>query len=98
MKAKVTIESGQNETQELAVRPGLGFQAICAQHATPIEFSCREADCGVCAFRVVAGGEHLSAPNSRESDFLKAMRADPDERLACQTRVMGDVHIAVGYL
>ena len=30
-----------------------------------------------------------------EKDFLAAMRADPDERLACQTRILGDVRVEV---
>lgn len=76
------------------MRRGLGWQALCARHTdTPLEFGCRNADCGTCIFRVVQGEENLSPRNEREKDFLQAMRADPDERLACQTRIMGDVEI-----
>ena len=39
--------------------------------------------------------ENLSPYNAKEKDFLQAMRADPDERLACQTRIMGDVEICI---
>lgn len=92
--AKVTIQSrGSEQTHE--VRDGLGFQALGARAGTPLEFDCREADCGICIMKVVRGSEHLSPPTPAERDFLKAMRADPDERLACQTRILGDVTILV---
>jgi ferredoxin len=83
------------QTQSLKVRLGLGFQAFCARNPTPIEFDCREADCGICIFKVQSGASHLTPKTAKESEFLKAMRADPDERLACQVRVLGDVSIEV---
>lgn len=100
MKPKHTtvVIKSKDPTQTLAVRQGLGFQAICAGPEAKIEFDCRKADCGICAIRVLAGAENLSPPTSREQDFLAAMRADPDERLACQVRVFGEVTIEVDYL
>jgi len=78
-----------------AMRSGLGLQALAQREQTALEFDCRKSDCGICIIRVEAGAEHLTAPTAAEADFLKAMRADPDERLACQVRVMGDVQISV---
>ena len=85
------------ELQKFELRRGLGFQAACARHKTPLAFDCRKADCGICIFKVLDGAENLSPAESAETDFLTAMRADPDERLACQTRIMGDVRIVVEY-
>jgi predicted metalloenzyme YecM/ferredoxin len=96
-KVKITIKSPKG-IETFAVRSGLGFQAICSAHKTPIEYDCRKADCGICAFRVLEGAEHLSPPTEPEKDFLKAIHADPDERFACQVRVFGDVTIEVDYL
>lgn len=73
-----------------SLRKGLGLQAISKQ-TDLIEFDCREADCGICICRVKSGAENLSAKTEPEADFLRAMRADEDERLACQCRVFGDV-------
>ena len=42
-----------------------------------------------------SGMEHLSPAVGEEKDFLKAMHADADERLACQCRIMGDVEVVV---
>src|SRR6476469_4197433 len=90
---KVEIErSLGRETHRL--RAGLGLMAL--QRKTQlIEYDCKEADCGICLFRVVSGEGNLSLPTTREADFLRAMRCDPNERLACQCRVFGDVQIRV---
>jgi ferredoxin len=96
--AQVTI-TARGKTQRYTVRDGLGFQALAAQSAAtnpvPIEFDCREADCGICMLRVRAGMENLSPPTKVEAECLKAMRAEPDERLACQCRILGDCEVLV---
>lgn len=93
-EATVTIVQGRS-TQSYKIRVGLGFQALCAREKTPIEFDCREADCGICIVRVIDGVQHLNDKTASERDFLIAMRADADERLACQARILGDVRIEV---
>jgi ferredoxin len=88
--AKVTIRTREGD-KTYTIRDGLGFQALATSKPLPIEFDCRDADCGICIVKVVEGLENLSPPTVAEADFLKAMHADPDERLACQTRILGDV-------
>lgn len=92
--SKVTVVTRRGSTT-YELRQGLGFQALAAQQATPFEFDCREADCGICIMRVKKGRENLSPPTREEADFLKAMIAEPDERLACQCRILGDVTVEV---
>ena len=93
----VTIEKAGLPDQSETIRSGLGFQALAAFKKTPIEFDCRQADCGICIVKVLKGMDQLSLPVEREADFLKAMRADQDERLACQCRIFGDVTVRVEY-
>lgn len=93
-KSKVTIVHN-GKKHDFAVRTGLGFQALTMQQVTPIEFDCRKADCGICIMKVLKGMEHLSPPTTAEADFLRAMQADPTERLACQVRILGDVEVDV---
>ncbi|MBC7662149.1 MAG: (2Fe-2S)-binding protein [Chitinophagaceae bacterium] len=77
-----------------SLRAGLGLMAL--QRKTElIEYDCKEADCGICLFRIISGAENLSPPTKREADFLRAMRCDENERLACQCRVFGDVQIRI---
>jgi ferredoxin len=93
-QVEITIHhKGTCERHQL--RKGLGLQALCAREKTPIELDCREADCGICLVRVLSGADHLSPMTPAEKDFLKAMHADPDERLSCQCRVLGDVELFV---
>lgn len=90
----VTIEYKGNRTP-YKLRRGLGLQCLNKNGSTPLEFSCRAADCGVCAFSVLEGAEALNEPELAEADFLKAMHAGPEERLACQCRAFGDITISV---
>lgn len=90
---KVTIRDSDNNERTYSIRSGLGFQALAAKHETKLEFGCRNADCGICILRVVSGLENLYPCNEKETDFLQAMRADPNERLACQARIKGDVSV-----
>ncbi len=83
---------GSSHTFQL--RKGLGLQALSRQ-TDLIEFDCREADCGICICRVKSGEEQLSAKTAAETDFLRAMRAEADERLACQCRVFGDIALEI---
>jgi ferredoxin len=90
---KVTILH-KNVTESHEIRHGLGLQAI-EKHCACLEYDCRKADCGICVIRIKEGGENLSAIGKAEADFLKAMHAAPDERLACQCRVFGPISFEV---
>ena len=85
----------KKEIHKYQLRRGLGFQALAAQQKTPLEFDCRKADCGICVIRVLKGQEHLADATLQEKEFLRAMHAEENERLACQCRLFGDVAIEV---
>ena len=92
---EVSILQPDGELTVHKVRRGFGLQALCAKEPSiPLEFDCRKADCGICLVRVDSL-DALSEPTPAERDFLKAMHADPDERLACQCRVMADVRLTL---
>lgn len=83
---------------KVGLRNGLGFQALKMQgEKNPIQYDCRKADCGICIIRVLNGRENLSEPTKPEADFLKAMHAMDDERLACQCRIFGNVDVEVEF-
>lgn len=95
-KIELIVDSPKGR-QEILVRKGLGLQAIALKHEVPFDFDCRKADCGICIFKVISGDKNLSKPSSRELDFLKAMHADDDERLACQVCVLGHAELKIEY-
>lgn len=84
----------KNHTKVVPLRHGLGLQAL-GKDCEWLEFDCRKADCGICIVHVQEGAANLSAPTLAEADFLKAMQAAPDERLACQCRAFGPVTLKI---
>jgi len=50
--------------------------------------------CTTCRIRVSDGIEMLAPPSRLELDALRRIEADPNVRLACQTRPASDLHIA----
>ena len=89
---KVTIT-----TDDLTIDVENGYQLIemCEDHDTSILFGCRDGACGACMVKVLEGKEHISPMENDEKDFLETMAAEENERLACQSKVYGDVKIEV---
>jgi len=75
---------------------GTPLQLIADVAGADITFGCRTGSCGTCRVHVVEGLEHCSEAGAEERDFLKGLDAPPDQRLACQVCVHGDV--AIDYL
>ncbi|CAO5248746.1 2Fe-2S iron-sulfur cluster-binding protein [Frankia sp. AgKG'84/4] len=56
-----------------------------------VTFGCRGGRCGICAVRVLSGGENLSPRTPREERLFELLgEDDPAMRLACQSRAYGD--------
>jgi len=75
---------------------GTSLQAIADAAGADITFGCRTGSCGTCRVRVAEGLSHCGEPGPEERDFLEGLDASPDQRLACQVTVHGDV--AIDYL
>jgi adenylate cyclase len=73
------------ETALLAAstRAGVSLTHRCGGHAR----------CGTCLITVVEGAEHLSEKGAAETRVLQALKAGPDQRLACQAWARGDVRV-----
>lgn len=91
-KYKVEITT-DNLTVE--VKEGYSLIDLSEEHDTSILFGCRDGACGACMIRVMEGQESLSPMKDDERDFLETMAAEPEERLACQCKVYGDIKIEV---
>ncbi len=75
---------------------GTTLQRIADAAGADITFGCRTGSCGTCRVKIAEGLEHCSDPGTEERDYLRSLDAPPDQRLACQVCVHGD--IAVDYL
>lgn len=69
-----------------ARRAGIDLPHRCGGHAR----------CGTCKVVVGSGAEHLSPPGTAEARVLKALKAGPDTRLACQAWAQGNAQVQVG--
>jgi len=85
------IYDGKTATYD--VRQGLGLQAIVLKNGLPIEFDCRKADCGICS--IICQTDGFAPATETEIEFLKAMAAGANERLACQCRILHDSTIEI---
>lgn len=67
----------------LATKAGVAVPHRCGGHAR----------CGTCLVTVEAGAEHLSEMGAAEGRVLRALRAQDNQRLACQTWARGDADL-----
>ncbi len=89
-KVKITTD---DKTFESA--PGQNFLELCENEDTSILFGCRDGACGACLIKVLEGADNLSPMQDDEKDFLETLAAEPNERLACQCKINGDVVVEV---
>lgn len=68
--------------------------AASAKAGVPLNHRCGgHARCGTCLVTVVEGAEQLSEMGAAETRVLSALKAAPDQRLACQAWARGDVNV-----
>ena len=89
---KVTITTDNKTIDVVDVYPLID---MCEDHDTSILFGCRDGACGACMVKIISGSEKISPMKDDEKDFLETMAAEPNERLACQCKVYGDVVLEV---
>ncbi len=65
-----------------------------AKAGVPLTHRCGgHARCGTCLVTIEAGAESLSEQGAAETRVLTALKANPQQRLACQTWARGDVSV-----
>jgi ferredoxin len=81
-----------NESVAVDAAEGSTLLAVALSRGVPIGHSCGgEGSCSTCRVAVLAGGENLSPININEVAYCLG----PDERLACQAKLKGDVTVRV---
>lgn len=78
---------------DMSATEGESLHDVCERHATSILFHCYSARCGMCRIRVLENPEALGVVDDLEQQLLDEISTGPDERLACQCVVLGDVTI-----
>ena len=90
----ITIHrNGQVHRGEVKENSNLVVRAGIKQFPYPhLSYGCGMAKCGKCASRIIAGGEHLTAPNWKEQRLL-ADTLVKGCRLMCQLWITHDLEI-----
>lgn len=87
-------KNGQVYRDEVRPRTNLVVRAGIRQFPFPhLSYQCGMGKCATCACRVLAGAEHLPAPNWKERKQL-GERLDQGWRLACQLWLDHDIELA----
>jgi ferredoxin len=87
-QAIIIAEASDGRRSEMHVSEGSAVIDACDAHDAPVPFCCRSAACGTCRVEIIAGAEHLQAPQQDELELLHAFDVDPKHvRLACQLRL-----------
>lgn len=73
---------------------GAPFLELDEIDPTLVPFGCRAAACGSCVLKVVRGGECMGPRGDAESRALEIFGFPQAEyRLACKSRLLGDVEV-----
>ncbi len=80
-----------NDHPPVEVAPGSDLLGSMLARKLPAMYLCMSGSCRRCKVRVVAGAENLD-PRHRAEDVH---HLGPDERLACQARIVGDGEIVL---
>jgi ferredoxin len=87
-------KQGEVFSGEVAEQTNLVVRAGIRQFPYPhLTYGCGMGKCGKCACRVLAGAEHLPAPNWKETERL-AGKIEDGYRLVCQLWVSHDIELA----
>ncbi len=54
-------------------------------------FGCTQGNCGTCLSTIISGMENLNRIGNTEKETLRKLGAQPNQRLACQLIIRGDV-------
>ena len=76
-----------------AVEPGTTILRALTQHGVDLRSDCEFGYCGTDAIVIVRGMENLSVPIGDEVGNLEFNKFPMNVRMACVTRIFGDVEI-----
>jgi 2Fe-2S ferredoxin len=83
----VTFEASGKDPLVVTAHEGGRLMDLCDAVHSPVEFSCRSADCGTCLVVILEGEGELMPALAEERAVLDLLRAPRQYRLACQARM-----------
>ena len=82
----------------LEVAAGATLMAELRAAGLPVASSCNgDGVCAKCRIQIVEGAENLSRETPLEEILRARNRIPRDQRVSCQTKVLGDIKVDTGY-
>lgn len=82
----------------LDVPAGSNLMNVLLEHDVAVASSCGgEGVCCKCVIKVINGAQNLSPANEIEKDLKEIHDLSKNERVSCQTTVLGDVTLDTDY-
>ena len=82
-----------DDDKTVEVAPGTPLIKVCEDNDIDLPFGCTNGVCGTCVCIPTEGAENLAPPDELERNTLEGLAEGPEQRLACQAVVEGDVSI-----
>ena len=70
---------------------GSKLREVAIQNNLGIPFGCENGICSTCLIQINTGMENITARTEQEEATLSIRSAAPEQRLACQCQINGDV-------
>lgn len=88
----------KNESRVLEVEAGVTLMKALLEAGIPVASSCDgDGVCGKCRMQVIDGAANLSQPTELELFLHERHKLKANERISCQSQVLGDIKINATY-
>ena len=93
---KITfMPPGMDRGRSFEVPEGTTILVAAVRNGVELHNDCTEAICGTDRVRVLKGMDNLSAVQDNEELTLGMFDSNPDQRLGCVARILGDVTVEI---
>jgi ferredoxin, 2Fe-2S len=93
-----TISFAKKNRSDISCQVGDNLMKTLLKFDVPVASSCGgDGVCAKCRIKIVIGKENLSQPSELELRLLSKSFGNDEDRISCQTQVIGDITIDAGY-
>ena len=89
-----SVKFGANDP--IIVEKGTSILEVALSNDIELESFCEGCcSCSTCRVEIVSGGQNLSKMSPQEANLLGETRVENGDRLSCQAKVNGPVHVQI---
>lgn len=92
------ISFAKGHRPAIVCQPGQILMKALLEHQVPVASSCQgDGVCGKCKLRIMQGAQNLSPKTELEIFLSEKYQLKDNERISCQTKVLGPIEVDAGY-